>query len=609
VVRGVVVAALLGLLLPASAWAKDVAVVVQLEAPGLAQGRQESRVLSAAAKARRLELSSPSSVGYLGDLSRSQAAFERRLGAAVPAAQVYRRYRVVLNAVAVSLPEASLPRLRSIRGVREVFPATTYVQALDRSLPMIGAPTYWSFPGVQAGAGAKIAVLDDGIDQSHDFFSPAGYAMPPGFPKGQTAHTTAKVIVARSFVPRGVAWPASRLPFDPQLSFHATHVAGIAAGNAGTLGPNGVRLAGVAPGAYLGNYKVLTVPTEEFGLNGNAPEIAAGIEAAVADGMDVINLSLGQPEIEPTRDLVAAAIEGAAAAGVPTVAAAGNEFGRFGLGSVGSPASAASAITVGALTTGRSGAVTVSSFSSAGPAPVSLRFKPELAAPGSDIVSAAPGDDWSFLSGTSMAAPHVSGAVALLRRRHPGWTPAQLKSALVQTAAAAPGTPLRTGGGIANVPAADTPLFFAEPAAVALGVVPPGTTVTRTVRLTDAGGGAGVWQVSGRPGLPPTATVPGDLELRVVATPVADGDDEFFVTLSRDGVVRRTSRSSAAGSRSSAGSATPGWPTPRATSWCWPAGAATACRRRSSSPPSAGSPWSPPRSGRSATWSSTATPD
>ena len=61
--------------------------------------------------------------------------------------------------------------------------------------------------------------------------------------------------------------------------------------------------------------------------------------------MDVINLSLGEPEIEPTRDLVALAIDGAAAAGVPTVAAAGNEFGRFGSGSVGSPGSAASAIT------------------------------------------------------------------------------------------------------------------------------------------------------------------------------------------------------------------------------------------------------------------------
>jgi hypothetical protein len=74
-------------------------------------------------------------------------------------------------------------------------------------------------------------------------------------------------------------------------------------------------LSGVAPRAYIGNYKVLTVPTANFGLNGNAPEIAAGVEAAVKDGMDVVNLSLGEPEIEPSRDLVVAAINAAADAG------------------------------------------------------------------------------------------------------------------------------------------------------------------------------------------------------------------------------------------------------------------------------------------------------
>ena len=179
---------------------------------------------------------------------------------------------------------------------------------------MIGATSFWSAPGVDAGAGMKIAILDDGLDQSHPFFSPAAFAMPAGFPKGQAAYTTGKVIVARAFPPRGLTWKNRNLPFDPEHSSHATHVSGIAAGNAGTLAGN-VRVSGVAPRAYLGNYKVLTVPTEGFGLNGNAPEIAAGVEAAVADGMDVINLSLGEPEIEPTRDLVALAIEGAAARG------------------------------------------------------------------------------------------------------------------------------------------------------------------------------------------------------------------------------------------------------------------------------------------------------
>ena len=69
-------------------------------------------------------------------------------------------------------------------------------------------------------------------------------------------------------------------------------------------------MSGVAPRAYLGNYKALTIPTDAgVGLNGNAAEIVAAIEAAVADGMNVINLSIGEPEVEPSRDLVALALE------------------------------------------------------------------------------------------------------------------------------------------------------------------------------------------------------------------------------------------------------------------------------------------------------------
>ena len=208
----------------------------------------------------------------------------------------------------------------------------------------------WGSDFSTAGNGLKIGIVDDGVDQSHLFFNPTGFTMPPGFPKGQTAFTTAKVIVARSFPSPDTTWKYAKMPFDPEQSDHATHVAGIAAGD---VTPNAIAgrgtLSGVAPRAYLGNYKVLTYPTTNFGLNGNAPEIAAGIEAAVADGMDVINLSLGEAEIEPARDLVVAAINGAAAAGVVPVIAAGNDFEEFGRGSVSSPGSALNAITVGAV--------------------------------------------------------------------------------------------------------------------------------------------------------------------------------------------------------------------------------------------------------------------
>ena len=536
--RGVLLLSLLALLAPGAAWARDVEVVVRLDTPGLAQATSHSRVLSSSAKARRLDLRTPMSRSYLEQLSASQESFEARLARAIPRAHVYRRYRIVFNGLAVTLPAADLPRLERLA---DVYPGATYRRMLDRSVPMIGAPAFWSLPGEDAGAGMKIAILDDGVDQTHPFFSGAGYAAPAGFPKGQTDYTTGKVIVARAFPPRGLTWPAGRLPFDPALSSHATHVAGIAAGNAGTIGPAGVRLAGVAPRAYLGNYKVLTVPTDQFGLNGNAPEIAAGIEAAVSDGMDVINLSLGQPEIEPRRDLVALAIAGAAAAGVPTVAAAGNEYGRLQEGSVGSPGSASAAIAVGSVTTGRTGpAGAVSSFSSAGPAPISLALKPDLAAPGSEILSSTPGGQFTFLSGTSMAAPHVSGVVALLRKRHPAWTPAQLRSALVTTATpTGTNAPLRIGGGLVSVARADSPLLFAEPSSVSFGLVRTGTNPEAVVRLTDAGGGAGQWTVSGIFATPQTVTVPGELRIPFRDIARQGVEQASYIELRRGSDVRR----------------------------------------------------------------------
>ena len=533
---GVVIAAVFALAAPGSAWARDVEVVVRLDSPGVAQATAQSRVLTASVKARRLDLRCPTSRSYLDAVELEQERFAARLAREVPGAVVYRRYRIVFNGLAVSLPASELPRLARLA---EVYPATTFRGLLDRSVPMIGATAFWSAPGVEAGAGMKIAILDDGLDRMHPFFSPAGFAMPAGFPKGQAASTTAKVIVARAFPPRGLAWRNRNLPFDPVHSSHATHVAGIAAGNAGTLAES-VRISGVAPRAYLGNYKVLTVPTEGFGLNGNAPEIAAGIEAAVADGMDVINLSLGEPEIEPTRDLVVLAIEGAAAAGVPTVAAAGNEYGRFQLGSVGSPASAASAISVASVSSGRAEPVgAISSFSSAGPTPLSLRLKPDVAAPGSSILSSLPGGEWSLLSGTSMAAPHVAGAVALLRKRHPEWTSAQLKSALVTTASPLPSGPLRTGGGLIAVGRADAPLFFAEPSSISFGLVRTGRSPEVVVRLTDAGGGTGTWTVSGIFATPRTVTVPGELRVPFADVARTAAEQSGYAVLQRDGEVRR----------------------------------------------------------------------
>ena len=161
------------------------------------------------------------------------------------------------------------------------------------------------------------------------------------------------MIVARAFVGAG-ADDRSRLALDPKASFHGTHVAGIAAGNAGTTAPAGgdhpetTGLSGVAPRAQIGNYRVFNVPTPA-GHVGNTPEIVAAFESAVRDGMDVINFSGGGPQTDPESDALVESVRNVAAAGVVPVISAGNDRDDYGLGSAGSPGTAPDAISVAAL--------------------------------------------------------------------------------------------------------------------------------------------------------------------------------------------------------------------------------------------------------------------
>jgi subtilisin family serine protease len=514
-----------------------VQVVVELSSPAASR--------SDLPRARgRLDLDARATLRRLTRLQLEQQQVAGRIHDAIPGAEIRWRYRVVLNGLAVVVPAKALERLGRVDGVVQVHESSRYRPQLDRSPSTIGAPAVWGPALATAGQGMKIAVLDDGVDHRHQFFDPAGYALPPGFPKGQAAFTSAKVIAARSFPPPTPKARNAELPFDPEESEHGTHVAGIAAGNNGTTAVFGGRrtLSGVAPRAYIGNYRVLTIPTvSNVGLDGNSPEIAAGVEAAVLDGMDVVNLSIGEPEITPERDLVVRAIEGASAAGVVTVVAAGNDFEAFGRGSVSSPGSAPSAITVGATSLQRQ----VAPFSAGGPTPVSLRLKPELTAPGVSIISSVPAREgtWEALSGTSMATPHIAGAAAVLRQRHPTWRPAQVKSALVASAQPAregsrEASTTRQGGGFADLVRADNPLLFATPSVVSFGLVRKGRSATRRVTLSDGGGGAGEWRVAAT-GISTTrlVTVPGSLTLTLRGARL--GDAAGFVVLSRGAETRR----------------------------------------------------------------------
>jgi subtilisin family serine protease len=483
--------------------------------------------------------------GELRTLEVTQRSAESELTERIQGLSVQHRYSTVLDALAVTLPASELEAVESTDGVVRVYPNVGYRALRSSSPAFIGAPALWGQTLSSAGNGVKIGIIDDGLDKTHPYFSARGYRMPRGFPKGQKSLTSAKVIVARAFAPRTPRWKYAKRAFDPLNSGHATHVAGIAAGNHRTQASGG-RISGVAPKAYLGNYKVLTVPSG-FGLNGNSAEIVAGIEAAVRDGMDVINLSLGEAEIEPSRDIVAAALDGAAAAGVVPVVAAGNDFEEHGAGSVTSPGSSDRAITVAAES--EEGGAVVAPFSSGGPTPYSLRMKPDVTAPGVGVLSSVPRREglWANFSGTSMAAPHVAGAAALLHQRHPSWTVAQIKSALVQTGqpvlhGAVEAESTRQGGGTVDLVRADKPLLFASPTGVSFGHVLPGGSAVGRLTLTDAGGGIGQWAVATTLQQPaggvsfsaPSVTVPGELVVTANAAPGSiQGSRTGFVELTR----------------------------------------------------------------------------
>ena len=326
-----------------------ITVILTLADPPLAA---YSRTLAGRSSTRRLNTSSFAAKAYVARLQRAQRAAAATLKREIPEATVHRNYTILLNGMAVELPATELARAAKLSFTRKLYPSYRYTLALNRSPGLIGAGAL-AAAGGGTGEGMKIAVVDDGVDPENKFFNPEGFSYPAGYPKGGTKWTTPKVIVARAFVGVG-ADDRSRLALDRQASFHGTHVAGIAAGNAGTTAPSGgdhpetAGLSGVAPRAQIGNYRIFNVPTP-VGHVGNTPEIVAAFESAVRDGMDVINFSGGGPQTDPASDALVEAVRNVSAAGVVPVISAGNDRDDYGLGSAGSPGTAPDAISVAAL--------------------------------------------------------------------------------------------------------------------------------------------------------------------------------------------------------------------------------------------------------------------
>jgi serine protease AprX len=258
---------------------------------------------------------------------------------------------------------------------------------------------------------------------------------------------------------------------------HGTHVAGIIAG-LGSAARSVTPLfdGGIAPGAQLVNVRVLGADG-----SGQTSDVIAGIEWVIANrskyNIKVINLSIGHPVGEPAAtDPLCEVVAQAVQAGLTVVAAAGNSGlaadGSMVLGSIVSPGNSPWAITVGALNTWGTASRsddTVATYSSRGPTKYDMTVKPDVAAPGNKIISleaqnsylsltypylhkAGSGSNaYMQLSGTSMAAPMVSGGVALLLQGTPNLLPAQVKLALQMGATYVPnGGLLGAGAGSVN---------------------------------------------------------------------------------------------------------------------------------------------------------------
>lgn len=336
-----------------------------------------------------------------------------------------------------SLTDTSDTRARLASGVRTISLDGRAQASLDVSAKQIGAPTAWA--AGYDGTGVKVAVVDTGIDTGHQDLAE-------------------NVVAEKNF---------TSSPDAKDHYGHGTHVASIIAGSGAR---SDGRYRGVAPGAELINVKVL----DDFG-SGLDSEIIEGMEWAVDQGAAVVNMSLGSDD-EPGVDVLEEAVNRLSDRAL-FVIAAGNSGPEAA--TLGSPGTADAALTVGAVDK----TDVLADFSSRGPREDSGALKPDLTAPGVGIAAAGaagsvletapttghPAPGYFSLDGTSMAAPHVAGAAAMLAQQHPDWTGAEIKAALVGSAKPLPYRVSETGSGRVDVAAAIGQVVVAEPVSLDFG--------------------------------------------------------------------------------------------------------------------------------------------
>ncbi|WP_052712157.1 S8 family peptidase [Domibacillus indicus] len=286
-----------------------------------------------------------------------------------------------LPIAAVTLPADEINELKrdeSVLRVEKDIPVQASAQLLDWGIQAANVPVSWN-AGL-TGKGVKIAVVDTGV-ASHSDLSIAGGA---------------------SFVSYTSSYQDD--------NGHGTHAAGIIGAK-----DNGFGTKGVAPDASLFAVKSLNKDG-----SGSLSSILAGIDWAITNKMDIINLSLGtQTHSAAFQSMV----DKAYAQGILVVAAAGNDGSASGTDdTVDYPARYSSAIAVGAVDSSLNRA----SFSSTGSAV-------EVSAPGQSITATYLNNGYARMSGTSMAAPYVSGQLALMKQADPAVSNVRLRTLLTET--------------------------------------------------------------------------------------------------------------------------------------------------------------------------------
>ena len=389
-----------------------------------------------------LDLNDPKAVAQRENLAAFHQQWRDALPYVCPNAVVDWTYSLIFNGAAVRLPDAQVPALEAMPGVVAVWPQGTYEACLDASIPAMGADDAWRDSAIggqnKAGEGVKVAIVDYGVFTAHEFLAPGNMRYPRGFPKGERDHCTPKVIACRSFFRADDPVKAGKEYADVRdSSNHGTHIAGIVGGMPREVDSGGKhQISGVAPGCYLMAYKILYT-SEKNEASVYDGEALAALEAVVDDGADICNNSWGHPVVfHPEREPINVAIGNMVKSGIVVVQAGGNERQRQGECSIFSPGCHPAVLTVGSYNAAND---EIENASSPGPS-LDWRLKPDLAGPGVNVLSSSHGglgntaNQYKRMNGTSMAAPHISGAAALLKQAHPDWSPAKIKSALMLTA-------------------------------------------------------------------------------------------------------------------------------------------------------------------------------